>query len=100
VRIEKDYVFEGPNGRRTLRDLFDGRRQLLLYHFMFEPEHDEGGLPSEVVADFLKDARGLMPLGRFGTADEAANVALFLASEESSFITGSEIAVDGGFAQV
>jgi predicted dithiol-disulfide oxidoreductase (DUF899 family) len=35
VRIEKDYGFEGPDGRATLLDLFEGRRQLLLYHFMF-----------------------------------------------------------------
>jgi predicted dithiol-disulfide oxidoreductase (DUF899 family) len=37
VRIEKDYTFEGPNGTAKLLDLFDGRRQLLLYHFMFAP---------------------------------------------------------------
>jgi predicted dithiol-disulfide oxidoreductase (DUF899 family) len=37
VRIEKDYVFEGPQGKANLLDLFAGRRQLLLYHFMFAP---------------------------------------------------------------
>jgi predicted dithiol-disulfide oxidoreductase (DUF899 family) len=37
VRIEKDYAFEGPRGPARLRDLFEGRRQLLLYHFMFAP---------------------------------------------------------------
>jgi predicted dithiol-disulfide oxidoreductase (DUF899 family) len=37
VRIEKDYVFEGPEGSPSLLDLFDGRRQLILYHFMFAP---------------------------------------------------------------
>lgn len=37
VEIEKDYVFDGPDGKATLLDLFDGRRQLLLYHFMFAP---------------------------------------------------------------
>lgn len=37
LRIEKDYVLEGPTGRATLEDLFEGRRQLLLYHFMFGP---------------------------------------------------------------
>jgi predicted dithiol-disulfide oxidoreductase (DUF899 family) len=37
VRIDKDYVFEGPNGKASLLDLFEGRRQLLLYHFMFGP---------------------------------------------------------------
>ena len=37
VRIEKDYVFEGPDHKASLLDLFDGRRQLVLYHFMFAP---------------------------------------------------------------
>jgi predicted dithiol-disulfide oxidoreductase (DUF899 family) len=38
VRIEKDYVFEGPDGTARLVDLFEGRRQLVLYHFMFAPD--------------------------------------------------------------
>jgi predicted dithiol-disulfide oxidoreductase (DUF899 family) len=37
VQVDKDYVFEGPNGRASLLDLFDGRRQLIVYHFMFQP---------------------------------------------------------------
>jgi predicted dithiol-disulfide oxidoreductase (DUF899 family) len=37
VRIDKQYVFEGPDGEATLLDLFEGRRQLILYHFMFAP---------------------------------------------------------------
>src|SRR5881227_1632193 len=37
VEIEKDYVFEGPNGKATLLDLFEGRSQLIVYHFMFAP---------------------------------------------------------------
>ena len=37
VRIDKDYVFEGADGKRRLLELFDGRRQLILYHFMFAP---------------------------------------------------------------
>src|SRR5437588_12655915 len=37
VRIDKDYVFDGPGGKASLIDLFDGRRQLVLYHFMFAP---------------------------------------------------------------
>jgi predicted dithiol-disulfide oxidoreductase (DUF899 family) len=37
VQIEKDYVFEGPDGEASLRDLFEGRRQLIVYHFMFAP---------------------------------------------------------------
>jgi predicted dithiol-disulfide oxidoreductase (DUF899 family) len=42
VRIEKDYVFDTPDGKRSLPDLFDGRRQLIVYHFMFDPSWDEG----------------------------------------------------------
>src|SRR5947209_16846815 len=37
VRIEKDYVFERPDGKANLLDLFEGRRQLIIYHFMFAP---------------------------------------------------------------
>jgi predicted dithiol-disulfide oxidoreductase (DUF899 family) len=42
VRIEKDYSFETANGRRTLAELFDGRSQLLVYHFMFGPAYEAG----------------------------------------------------------
>jgi predicted dithiol-disulfide oxidoreductase (DUF899 family) len=40
--VKKDYVFDGPNGNETLAELFDGRGQLLVYHFMFAPEDDVG----------------------------------------------------------
>jgi predicted dithiol-disulfide oxidoreductase (DUF899 family) len=42
VRIDKDYVFDGPDGKASLLDMFEGRRQLLLYHFMFGPNQDAG----------------------------------------------------------
>jgi predicted dithiol-disulfide oxidoreductase (DUF899 family) len=42
VEIEKDYVFTGPGGQATLLDLFDGRRQLIVRHFMFDPTWDDG----------------------------------------------------------
>lgn len=42
VRIEKGYAFDGPDGKRSLADLFDGRRQLIVYHFMFDPAWDKG----------------------------------------------------------
>jgi len=41
-RVEKNYVFDGPRGQETLADLFDGRSQLVVYHFMFSPDWDEG----------------------------------------------------------
>jgi predicted dithiol-disulfide oxidoreductase (DUF899 family) len=40
VKIEKDYVFEGPNGKASLLDLFEGRRQLIIYHFMYHTNED------------------------------------------------------------
>jgi predicted dithiol-disulfide oxidoreductase (DUF899 family) len=42
VRIDKEYLLDGPNGKATLLDLFEGRRQLILYHFMFGPNQDAG----------------------------------------------------------
>jgi len=42
VRVEKPYVFEGPGGKASLLDLFEGRRQLIVGHFMFDPGWDEG----------------------------------------------------------
>jgi predicted dithiol-disulfide oxidoreductase (DUF899 family) len=42
VKIEKDYVFDGPEGKRSLLDLFGGKRQLIVYHFMFDPKWKEG----------------------------------------------------------
>lgn len=42
LRIDKDYTFDGPNGRETLAQLFGDRSQLVVYHFMFAPEWDVG----------------------------------------------------------
>ena len=42
VKVERDYVFEGQGGRKSLVELFDGRTQLIVYHFMFGPEWEEG----------------------------------------------------------
>jgi predicted dithiol-disulfide oxidoreductase (DUF899 family) len=42
VKVEKTYSFEGPRGRESLADLFEGRSQLVLYHFMFAPEWEAG----------------------------------------------------------
>ncbi len=41
-RVDKEYIFDGPNGKETLSDLFAGRSQLVVYHFMFDPRWNEG----------------------------------------------------------
>jgi predicted dithiol-disulfide oxidoreductase (DUF899 family) len=51
VRIEKEYVFDGPDGKASLLDLFEGRRQLIVYHFMFGPSQDEGCDGCSMVVD-------------------------------------------------
>ncbi|PFH11737.1 putative dithiol-disulfide oxidoreductase (DUF899 family) [Collimonas sp. PA-H2] len=50
-RVEKDYVFDTAEGRRTLSDLFDGRRQLLVQHFMFGPGWEQGCPSCSFMAD-------------------------------------------------
>ena len=42
VKVDKNYVFDAPGGKKTLADLFEGRSQLIVYHFMFGPEWKEG----------------------------------------------------------
>ena len=51
VRIDKTYVFDGPEGRRTLAELFDGRRQLLVQHFMLAPGWEQGCKSCSFMAD-------------------------------------------------
>jgi predicted dithiol-disulfide oxidoreductase (DUF899 family) len=55
VKIEKGYVFDGPNGKASLRDLFEGRSQLIVYHFMFDPAWDKGCPGCTSYADALGD---------------------------------------------
>ena len=55
VEIEKPYVFHGPGGELRLIDLFEGRRQLILYHFMFDPEWEEGCSSCSAGADEVSD---------------------------------------------
>ena len=42
IAVDKEYIFEGPKGKETLSELFDGRSQLIVYHFMFHPSWDAG----------------------------------------------------------
>lgn len=51
VKVAKDYVFDGPNGKETLADLFEGRSQLVIYHFMFGPEDKVGCAHCSLRAD-------------------------------------------------
>lgn len=56
VRVDKDYVFEGPEGPESLSDLFDGRGQLIVYHFMFGPDWEEGCPSCSYLADHFDGA--------------------------------------------
>jgi predicted dithiol-disulfide oxidoreductase (DUF899 family) len=51
VRVDKDYVFDTEDGDATLADLFRGRSQLIVYHFMYDPDWDEGCPSCSGVAD-------------------------------------------------
>jgi predicted dithiol-disulfide oxidoreductase (DUF899 family) len=58
VAIEKDYLFDADDGTRTLAELFDGRSQLVVYHFMFGPSYEAGCPVNSSMADGLN---GLLP---------------------------------------
>jgi predicted dithiol-disulfide oxidoreductase (DUF899 family) len=55
VRVEKDYVFDGPAGTVSLLDMFEGRQQLIVQHFMFDPAWDEGCPVCSYQADSVGD---------------------------------------------
>jgi predicted dithiol-disulfide oxidoreductase (DUF899 family) len=57
VKVDQDYVFEGPDGPVRLADLFDGRSQLIVYHFMFGPGWKEGCTGCSFVCDHVDAAR-------------------------------------------
>jgi predicted dithiol-disulfide oxidoreductase (DUF899 family) len=75
VELSKEYVFEGPDGPATLRELFQGRRQLIVYHFMLDPSWEEGCRGCSFVMDNL-----------------AGNVA-HLAARDTSFVAISRAPV-------
>src|SRR2546427_6488044 len=56
VKVDKRYVFDGPKGKETLADLFDGRSQLIVYHFMFGPGWEEGCPNCSFVSDHIDGA--------------------------------------------
>jgi len=57
VRVEKDYVFQGAAGPVSLAELFDGRTQLVVYHFMFGPDWQEGCSGCSLLCDHVDGAR-------------------------------------------
>jgi len=57
VKVDKTYVFDGPSGKVTLADLFDGRSQLAIQHFMFGPDWEEGCVGCSFGADHVDSAR-------------------------------------------
>jgi predicted dithiol-disulfide oxidoreductase (DUF899 family) len=61
VKVEKDYVFDGPNGKETLADLFEGRSQLIVYHFMLGPGWEEGCKNCSYLADHFDGANWHLP---------------------------------------
>jgi NAD(P)-dependent dehydrogenase (short-subunit alcohol dehydrogenase family) len=62
------------------------------------PIYDKLGMPDEQVAGFKGMMSELVPVKRFGSADEVAKAALYLASDDSSYLLGAKIRIDGGFA--
>jgi predicted dithiol-disulfide oxidoreductase (DUF899 family) len=56
VPVEKEYLFETDDGTRTLAELFDGRSQLLIYHFMFGPSYEAGCVTCSSMADTVDGA--------------------------------------------
>ena len=61
VKVEKEYVFEGPDGKETLDDLFEGRSQLIIYHFMLGPGWEEGCKSCSYLADHFDGANWHLP---------------------------------------
>ena len=61
VKVEKQYVFDGPKGKETLSDLFGARSQLIVYHFMFGPDWQEGCKSCSYLADHFDGANWHLP---------------------------------------
>jgi len=57
VKVEKQYVFDTPQGKKSLADLFDGRSQLIVYHFMWRKEFGEGCVGCSYLCDHVDGAR-------------------------------------------
>lgn len=66
VKVDKDYIFEGPDGPVHLRDLFGRHDQLIIYHFMFDPDWEQG---CKSCSHFMDNSQGaIVHLGARNTA--------------------------------
>jgi len=76
VRIEKEYRFDTDEGKASLADLFRGRSQLLIYHFMFGPDYTAGCPSCSAIADGFNgsESRRLALCGFAGSARETAGI--------------------------
>ena len=61
VKVDKSYVFDDAKGKVTLRDLFEGRPQLIVYHFMFDPSWEAGCKSCSLLADTFDGASVHLP---------------------------------------
>lgn len=61
VKVDKKYVFDGPDGKESLSDLFEGRSQLIIYHFMLGPGWEEGCKSCSYLADHFDGANWHLP---------------------------------------
>ena len=73
VKIEKDYVFDAPGGKKSLGELFADKSQLMVYHFMFGPDWEEGCRSCSLVSDHIdgqlaSPAARRAPVGRLSCA--------------------------------
>jgi predicted dithiol-disulfide oxidoreductase (DUF899 family) len=82
VKIDKPYVFDGPNGTQTLADLFDGRSQLVVKHFMFGPDWSEGCVGCSFEVDQVQGA--LMHLRHHDVAYAAVSLPMAMTSTTTS----------------
>lgn len=62
VKLDDNYIFDGPDGKASLLDVFEGRRQLIIYHFMFGPDDDEGHNSCSLMVDNISHEQHLHAL--------------------------------------
>jgi len=83
VKIDAEYLFDGPESRATLSDLFDGRRQLIVQYFMFDHDWDEG-CPIGSLSDRCGSATERRPRSSYGRSAGSA-----VAGESAPALTGA-----------